>query len=158
MSLPVSLKAVAEELELVGDDSFAYLHRTTGELITLTREELAAAEEIEEDDPLEDFPEWERESIRKAAEVFSSPEFLQLPTKYDIHEYAIMEKFCFSVEDDELSEELLYQIRGSGAFRRFRDALHRYDLTDAWYEYRRTAFEEIAAAWLEENDIPYVRP
>ena len=154
MPLPVSLKAVTDELELLSDDSFAYLHRTTGELVTLTREELAAVEAGDEPD---DFPEWQRELIRKAAEVLSSAEFLHLPTKFDIHEYSIMEKFCLSVEDEELSDELLYQIRGSGAFRRFRDALRRYDLTDAWYAYRNAALEEIATAWLEEHDISYTR-
>ena len=68
-----------------------------------------------------------------------------------------MERFCYSVEDEELSNELLDQIRGSGAFRRFKDAIYRHGITDDWYRFRQAALEEIAVKWLEANNIPYTR-
>jgi hypothetical protein len=66
-----------------------------------------------------------------------------------------MERFCYSVEDEELSNELLDQIGWSGAFRRFKDAIYRHGITDDWYRFCQTALEEIAVKWLEANNITY---
>ncbi len=68
-----------------------------------------------------------------------------------------MERFCCSLEDQKLSDELLYEMRGSGAFRRFKDAIHRHGIADDWYRFRQVALEEIAIEWLEANNIPYTR-
>jgi len=43
--------------------------------------------------------------------------FLGLPTKFDIDEYRIMERFCLSIQDEKTSEALYIAIKGSGAFR-----------------------------------------
>jgi Uncharacterised protein family (UPF0158) len=157
MAATVKLKDVVDELEMVSDESTAYLNKRTGELYTLTLDELSAAEEDEEDDDPDDDPEWLREATVKAKEVTGSDEWLELPSKFDIHEYNIMEEFCRSVEDPEISERLLRQIRGSGAFRRFRDALDLLDIKEAWYDFRNDALERIAVDWLEENQIAYSR-
>jgi hypothetical protein len=68
-----------------------------------------------------------------------------------------MERFCSSIENERLSNELLNQIRGSGAFRRFKDTIHRHGIADDWYRFRQAALEEIAIEWLEAHDIPYTR-
>jgi len=148
----VSLKAVVEEIEVLSDEHHAYLNKHTGELVTVSNEEIDI---VEQGDDIEDYPGWQQDSIRKTQEVLDSEDYLQLPSKYDIHEYAIMERFCYSVEDEELSNELLDQIRGSGAFRRFKDAIYRHGITDDWYRFRQTALEEIAVKWLEANNITY---
>ena len=57
----------------------------------------------------------------------------------------------------ELRNELLYRIRGSGAFRRFKDAIHRYGIAEEWYAYREQVLEEIAVSWLEVRGIAYRR-
>lgn len=87
--------------------------------------------------------------------MLDSEDYLPLPSKFDIHEYEIMQRFCCSIQDEELSNELLYQIRGAGAFRRFKDAIHRHGITEAWYRFRQAALEEIAIWWLEKHEIPY---
>lgn len=110
---------------------------------------------VEEEHDLVDYPDWQQEVIRKTSQVLNSNDYLLLPSKFDIHEYSIMQQFCDEIEDGELSNELLFQIRGSGAFRRFKHALHRYHIADDWYRYRHKALEEIAIAWLEENGIEY---
>ena len=51
---------------------------------------------------------------------------------------------------------LLDLIRGSGAFARFKDAIHEFDIDQAWYQFRHAAYREIAIDWLEANDIPYI--
>ncbi len=68
-----------------------------------------------------------------------------------------MRDFCYSVPHRELREELLYQIQGSGAFRRFKHAIQYRGMTEEWYAYRDAAIEEIAIDWLEDAGIPYTR-
>lgn len=45
--------------------------------------------------------------------------FVKLPSKFEVHEWAIMEKFSRSVEQIGKREELLDAIHGAGAFRNF---------------------------------------
>jgi hypothetical protein len=51
--------------------------------------------------------------------------------------------------------QTLFQIRGSGAFQRFKHAIRRHNIADDWYRYRQTALERIAIDWLDANAIPY---
>ncbi|GAH05442.1 unnamed protein product, partial [marine sediment metagenome] len=76
-----------------------------------------------------------------------------LPTKFDIHEYDIMEKLCLSIKDKEVSNTMYSSIKGSGAFRRFKNNIHRYNIQDDWYEYRDAAIKEIAIEWCKDNNI-----
>jgi hypothetical protein len=66
-----------------------------------------------------------------------------------------MESFCLSIPDEKLSELLLNQIRGSGAFRRFKDTIYRYGIEKDWFRFRADAYKEIAIDWLENNDLAY---
>jgi hypothetical protein len=154
MKATVSLKDVVDEMDVPGDEHSAFLNRHTGELVTLSSEELSAAEE---DDDIDHYPEWQQEMIIKAREILESDDFLALPNKFDIHEYSIMEDFCFSVADDKIRGSLLDKIRGSGAFRRFKDAIQMNGIEEDWYSFRQEAFEKIAIDWLEDNKIPYTR-
>lgn len=45
MALPVKLRAVVDQIEMAGDEMTAYINRKTGDLITLTDEDLSYAEE-----------------------------------------------------------------------------------------------------------------
>jgi hypothetical protein len=87
--------------------------------------------------------------------VVNSDDWLELPSKFDIHEYKIMEDFCRDVDDAEMSERLLRNIRGTGAFGRFRAAIDLLAIEQQWYQFRREAFESFAIEWLEENGIEY---
>ena len=154
MSVVLSSKRVAEELDLVHDEVTVYLDRRTGEFEALGMEEMRAAES--EEGPGH-YPEWQRELILKAGEVLGSDDFIPLPSQFDIHEWDIMRRFCSSVDQEDLREELLEAIQGSGAFRRFSLLIDRYDLEQSWYRYRMEVLEEIAVKWLEENSLSYQR-
>jgi len=154
MKVVVSVQDVVNEMDLVSDEHAAYLNRQTGELVTLSDEELSAAED--DDDP-NDYPEWQREMIAKAKEIIASDDYLPLPSKYDIHEYHIIEEFCMSIDDDAICEELLEKIRGRGAFRRFKDAIEMHGIQETWHRFRQEELEKIAIEWLDENEIPYSR-
>jgi Uncharacterised protein family (UPF0158) len=152
MTSAVRLQDVIDEMDAVSDEHHAYLNRQTGELETICNEEIRA---VEEEHDLADYPDWQQEAIQKTSQVLDSDDYLPLPNKFDIHEYSIIEQFCIQIEDSDLSNELLFQIRGSGAFQRFKHAIHRYDIADDWYRYRQTALERIAIDWLDANEIPY---
>lgn len=114
---------------------------------------------MEEETPISDYPEWQRESILKAREVLSDSDarFISLPDKFDIHEYQIMEDFCLELEDEQKGRELRRLIKGSGAFRRFKNAIHEMGVDKAWYEFKHAALEKMAIEWLDENNISYSR-
>jgi len=104
----VSIKDVVDEMDVPGDEQSAFLNRHTGELVTLSSEELSAAEE---DDNIDKYPTWQQDMIIKAKEVINSDDYLPLPSKFDIHEYHIMKDFCCSVADDKIRESLLNKIK-----------------------------------------------
>jgi hypothetical protein len=152
MAVQVKLKDIIEGLEFQADEWFSYLNTTTGEVVSVTTEELRAAEE---EAPLEDFPAWQHEAIRIARDIVATDHYLQLPDRFEIHEYSIMERFCLSVDDEDMRDDLCDAIRGRGAFRRFKDRMQLYGMAEEWYHYRDAALREIAVAWCEEHGIPY---
>jgi hypothetical protein len=154
MAVIVSLHDVVTEMDVFSDEHTAYINRRTGELITVTHEELALAEDP---DAAQEAPQWQQDLLLKAREVIESEDFLPLPSKFEMHEWAIMERFARSVSDPAENDELLDALHGRGAFRRFKDALQRLELTEEWYRHREAALEEIAAEFLEANGIVYSR-
>jgi hypothetical protein len=154
MAVIVSLHDVVTEMDVFNDEHTAYINRRTGELITVTHEELALAEDPE---AAADAPQWQQELLPKVREVMESEDFLPLPSKFEIHEWAIMERFARSVSDSAASDELLNALHGRRAFRRFKDAVQRLELAEEWYRYREGALEEIAVEFLEANGIGYRR-
>ncbi len=153
MTLRVKLDDIIEGLEFQSDESSSFLDKTTGKVVLISDYEMRAAED---DDPIEDFPDWEQDLVRIAKEIVDETgNYIALPTKFDIHEYSIMEKFCLSLNDSEMCETFYNLIKSSGAFRRFKDAIHYYDIADDWYKYRNDALKEIAIEWCQENAIEF---
>lgn len=46
-------------------------------------------------------------------------------------------------------------IKGSGAFRRFKNAVHRDGIADDWHKYRDDALKQIAIKWCRENNVEF---
>jgi hypothetical protein len=154
MTVVVSLRDIVNEMDVMNDEFHAYLNKVTGELVTITDEDIGA---IENEDAWSEFPEWQQDSLVSAKKVLASTDYLPLPSKFDIHEYEIMERFCYSIDDPTLSNELAYQIKGSGAFHRFKDTIRRQGIEDKWYQFRDQALEEIAIEWLESHGIAFTK-
>ena len=152
MTVVVSLRDIVNEMDIMNDEFHAYLNKVTGELVTISDEDIEA---IENEDAWSEYPEWQQESLASAKKVLASTEYLPLPSKFDIHEYEIMERFCYSIKDPKFSNELAYQIKGSGAFHRFKGAIRRHDIEDEWYRFRDQALEDIAIEWLDSHEIAY---
>jgi hypothetical protein len=153
MIAKASLKAIVDELEVLMDQRHAYLNKVTGEVVSISDEDIDLSEI---GDPLDDYPDWQQELIHIACEVLHSQHYIELPSKYDIHDYSIIESFCLSQEDHKLRDTLVDLIRGSGAFGRFKEAIHQYSITEAWYHFRRAAYRQIAVDWLQVNEISFI--
>src|SRR5687767_7148139 len=110
---PVKLSDLIEEMDFQSDERSAFLNLTTGEVVSVTDEELRAAENGA---PLEDFPEWQHDAIRLAGEIVETDHYLPLPDRFEINEYRIMERFCLSIDDEDMRDDLCNAIRGRGAF------------------------------------------
>jgi hypothetical protein len=153
MEARVKLSEILEGMEFQSDESSSFLNVRTGEVVLMTDYAMRAAED---DEPLEDVPDWERDLVAIAREILAETgQYIQLPTRYDIDEYSIMESFCTSLDNQEIGDILCDLISGSGAFRRFKDAIHQYDIADEWYSYRNNALKEIAIEWCRENNIEF---
>ena len=153
MVLRVKLDDIIEGLECQSEESHSYLDKRTGKVILISDEELCTAEN---DEPIEDFPDWQHDQFKIAKEILAETgDYIELPSQFDIHKYSIMERFCLSIDDSEISDTLYSLIKGSGAFQRFKNAIHKFDISDDWYKYRDNALKEIAIEWCQENGIEF---
>ena len=154
MPLPVNLKDVVNEMQMASDELTPYINRKTGELITVTDDELRLAEDSQSD---EDLPDWQAETLPKVREVLDSPDFIALPDRFEIDEWSIMRHFSSGQPNPAHRDELLDAIHGRGAFRMFKMTLDRLKLREEWFRFRDDALETIAIDFLELHDIPYTR-
>lgn len=151
----VSLQEIVGELDSQLSEGRAYLDVQTGEVIHISVDLLWAAREDRHAGPT---PDQETEDEYQAARriVKDSGRYLLLPSKFDIHEWAIMRDFALSLEDEALREELLDAIHGKRAFRSFKNLIRRAGIQQAWYRFRDRALADIAIHWFQSNGIPYV--
>lgn len=154
MNIQVSLKDIIEEMEVQFEESRSLLNIKTGEIMIVTSEDLRAAEDEE---PFDHLPEWEQENRMTAIDVVENFEnYIELPTKYEVNEYEIMENFTLKVRDQRMQESLLRAIKGKGAFRRFKDKIIDFEIEDQWYSYSDECFKQIAIEWCQENKINFI--
>ncbi len=154
----VQLKKILEALEFQLDDYSSYLDLDSGEVETLPDELVGAAEEAGEDAeaPPEDLLiDYSGEDWEAARRVALSDRFVLLPTKFDVHEWSIMQDFANAQDDQRIRDELLHALHGAGAFRHFKAGVQRNEVETAWYDFRNQALRQIAIAWCAENDIDW---
>ena len=149
----VKLTELIDALDTTSEESTSYLDRETGETLIVSDEDTMAFEDGEGD-----LPEWQQEylvKIRPILEESALERYVDLPPKFDFHEYAHMEKFVASLSDGTARELLWTAIKGSGAFRRFRDGIHRLGVADDWYRYKNAAMKQFIIEWCDDENVPY---
>ena len=156
MATPVPLDSLIDALEEQADTLFAYLDRETGETHLISEEWLSYSEA--EPEEIESLPDWEKELVELAVRIESSDRYLALPSRFEMHEWSVMERFCHEVTQDDQRRKLLDAIHGSGAFRRFKDQIAYLDLWEPWNAFRRQAFGEIVTEWCQDNGILLATP
>jgi hypothetical protein len=98
MPIPVSLRDVVEQLSFTDEQTRAYLHRDTGDIVSIPLEVLSLVEEgkVEPGDSDSDdhADQDELDELSHAFRVLETDDYLALPSSFEIHEWAIMEEFC----------------------------------------------------------------
>jgi hypothetical protein len=155
MKATVKLSELIDALEFDSEEHVSRVDQETGRVVTVERSLLSALEEGDEE-ALKDLPDWQKEELEIARAIAEDPgeRFIDLPSKFDFHEYRHMERFIGTVEDADAAEQLWRAIKGKGAFRYFKDTARRLGLLEPWYRYRDAAMKELVLRWAEANQVP----
>jgi len=149
----VKLEDIIEGIEMSQEERQAYLDLHTGR-IEYIDDQTSWAMRDDEDQSL---PDWQRPLVEIARLIEADEEgerVLPLPKQFEADEWQMMAEFAAGIDDDAVRDELSHACRGGGAFRRFKDAVHRLGLADEWYAYRDEGYRQLAADWCWANDIP----
>ena len=139
--MTIPLKQVIQAIEEANEVCTSFWDTKTGKTVYLA-------------DPL--MTDMAEEDKALAAEMENSSErFLRFPTKYEIHQYRMMEAFIDRLSPGKTQEELAYAIRGKGAFRRFKQYVRYHGLEQRWYDYLAEAYRELAIRWCDEEGLEY---
>jgi GNAT superfamily N-acetyltransferase len=131
--MKINLQSVIDEIESADDGTLAYYDPRTETIVYEYRYDPSA-------------------STYDPDEYHSA---IPLPDRRRIDDYHNMELFIETVDDSTAAEWLSNAIHGRGAFRMFRAALERFDLTEDWYDFRDRQHRILAIEWCEENGIEY---
>jgi hypothetical protein len=136
-------------MEMQSDEMHSFLHRPTGRVVTVSGEALAAAEDDDE--------EWvSEEELADARKVLAADdEYVALPDRFEIDEYRMMERFARSLTEASARDAALTALRGRGAYRYFKDTVHRLNLAKSWYAYRDESYRQVARDWCDEQGVEY---
>lgn len=137
--MKVKLDDVLEALEFSDGETEYYYHKKT-ERIVFYMDEVLTGEDLSE--------------LKKDIDE-NFEDYISLPTQYEIDEYAMMEKFIWSLPAGSLQDRLEYAIQGRGAFRRFKDLVYELDLEDGWFNFRDAEYVALAKEWCRDNGIEW---
>src|SRR4051794_28268889 len=114
----VKITDIVEGLESSFGEMQSMLDKQTGEVIGIREGVLGRAEEDEESGELAGG--WEWEEFEQAKLVVENPDrFIDLPSKFDLHEWQIMADFAERVSRENVRRDLQNAIHAAGAFRNF---------------------------------------
>lgn len=136
--MKIKLQQVIDAIEEADDNWTGFYDSQTGETVWLGDRDF--------DDDYE-----ETEELIETSEN----RFYRLPTKFDIHEYSIMEDFVDDLPAGAIRNELMNAIRGRGAFRRFKDGIYYHGIEQQWYDYQADAYKRIAIRWCRDEGLEY---
>ena len=157
MNPPAKLSDLILALEIPSEEFRTYFDRKTGAVVSVEETLLSSLEDGEEEG-LDNLAKGQDEEYKVAKEIVSDDgsRFLPPPDKFEFHEYQVMEEFIHSVDDDEAADQLWRAIKGRGAFRYFKDTLHRLGIQQLWYDYLEVAQREFVIEWAKENKVDFV--
>ena len=132
MKPTVKLSEVVDYIEMASDGTYTFYNELTGEFYFYS--------DFGDDDD---------------RDLDEEEGWLRLPNQRDADEYDMMSDFAVSVKNTRIRNQLEIALSGKGAFRRFKDAVIREGVADAWYAFRDRRYMEFARDWCEEEDVPY---
>jgi hypothetical protein len=151
----VLVKDIVEALQVQNEQSLAFLDPDSGKVEHVSKDLMSAAEDGENEDMVDDLPDWQKPEWETVLRIVSDDRFLRLPTSFEIHERSIMQDFANSVQSRRIGDELDDALHGSGAFRHFRATLRRNGIESHWSRFFDKELRRIAIDWCEKYDIPW---
>lgn len=139
----IPLELIVDAIEMADDEWKQYLDIEEMEVVSLP--EFPFMGEYDEED----------QKLADLIEEGWHERFFGLPSKFDIHEYNIMERFIWSIPEGKIQDNLENAIRGRGAFRRFKDSIHRYGMEEDWYQFQEEQYRRIAREWCDSHGFAY---
>lgn len=150
--MKVNLSDVIEAIEFEGELLSHYYNKETG-IIIYVEDESTTNYKASDIKDIEKFEDWERELIKGLYDLKHNPEkYIQLPTKEEINEDAMMRDFLKCIENNNINSEDLegYSIM------KLKEKIESIGKLNQWYDYRENKEYEIAKNWCINNNIPYV--
>jgi len=156
MNPPAKLSDLILALDMPSEEFCSYLDRKTGAVVLVEESMLSHLKNGEEED-LDDFAEWQKQEYEVAKEIADDDgsRFIPAPDQFEFHEYRVMEEFIRSIDDNEAANQLWDAINGRGAFRYFKDTLHRLGIQQLWYGYLEKARRAFVIEWAKENNVAF---
>lgn len=144
-----------DALEIQSDTLFVYVNKASGEVeVLLDDEHFDSIQKLEDRICLSD-DEDEREQLSVIKKILFSNEYLPLPGSSEVDEYQIMKDFSESFEDARMRDNLLNELVGKAAFRRFINFINLADLEEDWCVYRYERIKGMVIEWCQENSLKY---
>ncbi len=109
-------------------------------------------DEDHEDD--EDDPKWLQRAKAEGRELESNPDWCALLERDDLDDFDTMKRFARNA-GPAASRDLFDALSGRGAYRRFRDVIHRRGLKDEWEAFRAKRMANLIRFLLKERGIPF---
>jgi predicted thioesterase len=131
----VKLSDIAEHIEMANDGADMFYNELTGEFYWFSDFGDHDDRDLDEEDG-----------------------WLRLPSQREADEYEMMSDFATTVKNPRKREQLEIALSGKGAFRRFKDAVIREGIDEAWYAFRDRRYLEFARDWCDENEVPHDHP
>ena len=66
-----------------------------------------------------------------------------------------MQRFCSTIGNRRIADDLKRSLSGKGAFRKFKAAVPVHGIDQSWYKFRDEAYEEIGKEWCEDNGLSW---
>lgn len=139
----VPLKLICDAIEMADDMWNQYLDIEEMEVVSVPAESYMGM--LDEED----------QELADRIEEGWRTRFFSLPSKFDIHEYSIMEDFVWQLPQGRVQDSLADAIRGKGAFRRFKDGIYRFGIEEQWYEFEEARYQKMAVEWCENHGFGY---
>lgn len=145
--IQIKLSDLVDAIQLDSDESESFINLKTGEICLITDEFIHMSDD-------DDGPDWQKEIMETIRHYLENPDdYLAVPSSHDVGEYQMMEYFTENVEDKKIAALLLNNLKGKGAFRRFKDAVILLGIDEQWYKFKDKQYREFAIQWCADNEI-----
>lgn len=154
--LKVDLDEIAFTMETSDEfEGITLFDTETGAIVSVPNELMSAVESNDEE-ALQDLPDWEKELIETAESIISneSGRYVDIPRKPSFEAYNLMVEFTNTVKNRPLREKLNIALDGKGAFRRFKNVISDYPEEEKrWFAFKDKRMRDEVIEWLNNLGI-----